>query len=171
MTDTAVAQVTIDTAQDEDFAAIARIYAPYVLNTTVSMEQTPPTADEMKARAQASRAQALPFLVARVEGRVAGYAYAFPYRARPGYRFTVEESVYVADGLRGMGIGQQLLAELIARCREKNYRQMVAVIAGTNNTPSIKFHESMGFSISGTLKQVGFKLDTWVDTILMQKAL
>ena len=136
------------------------------------MEEIPPDVEEMKARWRKSMEQALPFIVAKTDdGVVAGYAYAFTYRPRTGYRFTVEESVYVADGFKGAGIGRKLLEAVIEQCREKGYKQMVAVIAGTDNDTSIRFHEALGFVQSGIFRKVGFKLDKWVDTILMQREL
>jgi len=163
--------VIISDAEEKDFPEIQRIYAPYVMNATVSLEETPPSIEEIKARWRQSLDKKLPYLVAKIDGKVVGYAYAFLYRARTGYRFTVEESVYVADGFKGAGIGHKLLSALITLCREQGYKQMIAVIAGTDNVASIKFHESLGFTHAGTLKNVGFKFGKWVNTVLMQKEL
>ena len=166
-----VPQVVIGDAEEKDFSVIHQIYAAYVLGTTVSLEEAPPSVEELKMRWKKSIEQALPFIVAKIDGAVVGYAYAFLYRARSGYRFTVEESVYVADGHKGAGIGRKLLEALVTQCRDKNYKQMVAVIAGADNGTSIRFHEALGFVQVGTLKNVGFKFNKWVDTILMQKEL
>lgn len=163
--------VIIDDACDDDFAIIPNIYAAYVEKTTVSMEETIPSVAEMKSRWKDSVQKNMPYLVAKKNGVVVGYAYAFSYRVRSGYRFTVEESVYVADGQQGMGIGRLLLDKLIVRCRENGFKQMVAVIAGTGNNASIRLHESLGFAQAGWLKRVGFKCGVWVDTLIMQREL
>ena len=162
---------TIADAQEADFSAIQQIYAPYVMDTTVSLEEVPPDVEEMKARWQKSCEAGLPYIVAKIDGIIAGYAYAFPYRPRTAYRFTVEESVYIAKGFKNTGIGYKLLSELITQCQEKGYKQMIAVIAGTDNIASIKLHEKLGFRQAGVFQKVGFKFGKWVDTILMQKEL
>lgn len=113
----------------------------------------------------------LPYLVAELDTRVVGYCYATTYRSRPAYRNTIEDSVYVADGMQGRGIGMALLAALIARCETGPWRQMVAVIGDSGNAGSIALHERLGFRRMGTLEAVGFKLGRWVDTVLMQRAL
>jgi phosphinothricin acetyltransferase len=161
-------EIVILDATDSDFAEIQRIYAHYVEKTTISLEEIPPSVDEMKARWKNSVEKNLPYLVAKVDGKVAGYAYAFPYRARSAYRFTVEESVYLSPEFQGQGIAQKLLGELISQCRAKGYKRMLAVVAGDDNLASIKFHEKMGFRKSGVLEKFGFKFNKWVDTILMQ---
>lgn len=164
-------KVTITHAESEDFSSIQRIYAEYVLHTTISLEDEPPSVEEMKNRWKKTCENNLPYIVAKINGEVVGYAYAFPYRQRSAYRFTVEESIYVVDGLSGRGIGQQLLRTLMVHCRNGNYKQMVAIIAGSDNIASIKFHESLGFKHVGILQKVGFKLNEWVDTIIMQAEL
>jgi phosphinothricin acetyltransferase len=161
----------IDDANVNDFATIQRIYAPYVEQSSVSMEEAIPSVEDMRTRWQDAVAKSMPYLVAKKGGVIVGYAYATPYRTRSGYRFTVEESVYVANGQHGMGIGRLLLENLITRCREKRFKQMMAVIAGTGNNASIRLHKSLGFTHAGLLKQVGFKCGVWVDTLVMQKAL
>ena len=113
--------------------------------------------------------RALPYLVAeRDDGGVQGYAYAGPYRARPGYRYSVENSVYVAPGALGKGLGKALLEELIRRCTDLGYRQMVAIIGDSENWSSIRLHESYGFRNVGTLSAVGFKFGRWVDSVILQ---
>lgn len=163
--------VIISDAGEEDFSDIQRMYASYVLNTTVSLEDIPPGVEELKSRWRKSREQALPYIVAKINGNVVGYAYAFLYRPRTAYRFTVEESVYVAEEFKGKGIARKLLDALITACREKEYKQMIAVIAGSDNHASIKFHEALGFSQAGKLQNIGFKFGKWVDTIIMQREL
>ena len=154
-----------------DMAAICDIYAHHVRNGLASFEETPPGLDEMCRRRAAVLALGLPYLVAEVDGAVAGYSYASTYRPRPGYRFTVENSVYVASGLHGRGVGRALLAELIARCEAGPWQQMVAVIGDSANHPSIRLHERHGFRMVGVLERVGFKFGRWVDSVLMQRSL
>lgn len=163
--------IVITNAEEADFAAIQEIYRYYVENTTVSLEEIPPTKEEMIARWRDYTGSSMPYLVAKIDGEVVGYAYAFLYRPRSAYRFTVEESVYVSKDHRGHNIGRLLLSELISQCRAKGHQQMLAVIAGSDNEASIKFHENMGFYKAGTLEKFGFKFNRWIDTILMQKSL
>ena len=115
--------------------------------------------------------QGLPYLVAKLDGQVVGYAYASPYRARSAYRFSIENSVYVGDGMAGSGIGGALLDALLARCEKGPWRQMVAIIGDSGNEGSIALHRSRGFRKVGTLRAVGFKRGRWVDTVLMQREL
>jgi L-amino acid N-acyltransferase YncA len=163
--------VAIHAAREEDFAFITEIYAPYVLNTTVSLEETPPSVEEMLARWRHSTEKGLPYLIARIDGKIAGYCYATTYRPRTAYRFTVEESVYIAEGYTGMGIGKMLLNALIAACSEKGFKQMIAVIGDADNTASVKLHKALGFVHVGTLKAVGFKHGKWTNSALMQREL
>jgi L-amino acid N-acyltransferase YncA len=158
-------------AEDRDLAAIQHIYAFYVLNGLATFEETPPTTEEIQKRRLAILQSGLPYLVATFEGEVAGYAYATMYRPRAAYRYTVENSVYVAEESRGKGIGTALLAALIARCEVGGWRQMIAVIGDSDNAASIALHSRMGFERAGTLKAVGFKFGRWVDTVIMQRAL
>jgi phosphinothricin acetyltransferase len=150
---------------------IQAIYAEAVLHGLASFEEIPPSLDEMLSRRSGVVAMGLPYLAAELDGRVAGYAYATSYRSRPAYRFTIEDSVYVAEEMRGQGIGRELLAALITRCEAGPWRQMVAVIGDSENKGSVALHESQGFRMVGTLEAVGFKLGRWVDTVLMQRAL
>ncbi|WP_085773288.1 GNAT family N-acetyltransferase [Methylocystis bryophila] len=113
----------------------------------------------------------LPYLVAETHGRIVGYSYATAYRPRPAYRYTIEDSVYVADGLAGRGIGTALLHALVSRCETGPWRQMLAVIGNSGNTGSIDLHKKLGFQHIGVLRSVGFKLGHWVDTVMMQRAL
>lgn len=167
----AVATVTVRDAVDADMPAIARIYAHHVLHGLATFEEVPPSVDEMMSRRQALIGQGLPYLAAEIAGTVVGYGYAGPYRPRPAYRHTVEDSVYVADGLGGQGVGSALLAALIARCEAGPWRQMIAVIGNSGNAGSIALHRRFGFRHAGTLHAVGFKLGGWVDTVLMQRTL
>ncbi len=163
--------ITIEDAVVTDFSAIQVIYAYYVINTTVSFEEIPPSVEEMMNRWKNSADNGLPYLVARVDGKVAGYAYAFPYRPRAAYRYTIEQSIYISKDYRGSGIGNRLMTELIKQCQIKGYRQMLGVVAGTDNTASINFHKSFGFKHVGLLEKFGYKFDKWVDILLMQKEL
>ena len=152
-------------------AAIQRIYAHFVLHGRASFEEEPPDVAEMCRRHEAVRAADLPYLVAERDGAILGYAYATAYRPRRAYRFTVENSVYVAPDGHGRGTGSALLSALIAACEAGPWRQMVAVIGDSANAGSLALHRRHGFALVGTLRSVGFKHGGWVDTVLMQRAL
>jgi L-amino acid N-acyltransferase YncA len=163
--------ITVTNAVELDFVSICEIYAYYVENTTISLEETVPSLVEMKHRWQLLIEKSLPYLVAKKDGVVVGYAYAAPYRSRSAYRFTLEESVYITKDCHGLGIGYALLSALLVQCKDKAYQQMIAVIAGANNDASIQFHHKLGFRECGRLRNVGYKFGQWIDTILMQKSL
>ncbi|MFE0753813.1 GNAT family N-acetyltransferase [Inquilinus sp. NPDC058860] len=163
--------ITIRDAAEADLPAVQAIYARHVLRGFASFEEVPPETPELAARRAAVLAQGLPYLAAEIEGRLVGYAYAGAYRPRPAYRHTIEDSVYVADGLAGRGIGRALLGALIERCEAGPWRQMVAVIGDSGNAGSIALHEAFGFRRIGILQSVGFKFGRWVDSVLMQRAL
>ena len=167
----AVSRTSVRDARDEDMMAVQAIYAHHVLHGLASFEETPPSVQEMASRRAAVLSQGLPYLVGTVAGRVVGYCYAAPYRARPAYRHTIEDSVYVADGMAGRGVGSALLRELVARCERAAWRQMLAVIGNSANVGSIALHASVGFQAVGTFRAVGFKLGRWVDSVLMQRSL
>lgn len=154
-----------------DMAEITAIYAPYTLTTTISFEVTPPSIEEMEARWEKVRAIGASYVVAVVGGQVAGYAYASAYRPRPAYARTVENSIYLAPGWIGRGLGRALLDRVIEDCRRAGFAQMIAVIAGSNNVASIRLHRSCGFAPAGVLRSVGHKFGAWLDTTLMQLAL
>jgi phosphinothricin acetyltransferase len=158
-------------ATEADMASVQRIYAHYVLYGLATFEEVPPATDELLTRRTAVLRLGLPYLVATLEDAVVGYSYATSYRARPAYQHTVEDSVYVADGLGRRGIGAMLLGALIERCESGPWRQMLAVIGDSDNAASIALHRRFGFQPVGTLKSVGFKLGRWVDTVLMQRVL
>jgi phosphinothricin acetyltransferase len=158
-------------ATEADMAAVRDIYAHYVLHSLATFEETPPTLEEMLARRRASIDLGLPYLVATAGAEILGFAYGADYRSRPAYRFTVEDSVYVADGLGGRGIGSALLGELIARCENGPWWQMLAVVGDSANSGSIALHRRFGFELAGTLRSVGFKHGRWVDTPVLQRAL
>src|SRR5579871_6967655 len=158
-------------AAEADMAAVREIYAHYVLHSLATFEETPPTLDEMFSRRRASIELGLPYLVAERAGEMVGFAYAAAYRPRPAYRFTIEDSVYVAEGQRGLGIGSALLGELIMACERGAWRQMLAVVGDSANLASIALHRRFGFELIGTLPSVGFKFGRWVDTPILQRAL
>ncbi len=164
-------EISIRGVRASDLAAITRIYAEAVRQGTASFEIEPPDEAEMVRRYQALVAQNYPYLVAELAGTVAGYAYAGPYRARPAYRWTVEDSVYIDPEFHRRGIGSRLLARLIADTQALGFRQMIAVIGDSSQTASIMLHERAGFTLIGTLRSVGFKHGRWLDTPLMQRAL
>jgi len=163
--------VTVRESQPEDAAAIQRIYANYVVNSVASFEETAPSVDEIVTRRQAVLDFGAPYIVAELNGEVHGFAYASRFRPRSAYRLTVEDSIYVDPAATGNGIGSRLLADLIARCTDLRFRQMVAVIGGTGNEASVNLHNRLGFKQVAVLKSVGFKFGAWVDTVIMQRAL
>ncbi len=154
-----------------DLPAIRAIYEREVLTRTATFELDPPDVAELARRVEAVRAAGLPWLVAEIDGAVAGYAYAGPYRARPAYRLTVENSVYVDDAFLRRGVARVLMDEVIRRCVEAGLREMVAVIGDSANAASIGLHEALGFRLIGTLTGVGHKHGRWLDTVIMQRPL
>jgi len=163
--------LSIRPASQADIPAITRIYADAVEHGTASFELEPPSEAEMARRMQELTDNGFPYLAADVDGTLAGYAYAGPYRARPAYRFTIENSVYVAPEAQGRGIGRALLKALIEAAERSGYRQMIAVIGDSGQTASIALHSALGFAYVGTLPHVGFKFGRWLDTVLMQRPL
>jgi L-amino acid N-acyltransferase YncA len=152
----------------DDLAAVQEISAHYALETTVTFEEETPSLADWQARWEGVAQLALPFLVAEADGRVLGYAYCTRWRPRPAYRFTVEDSVYVAPDAGGRGIGTFLLRALLDRCRAAGVRQVLAVIAAPGDVASVRLHERCGFTEAGRLTAVGFKHGRWLDTVLMQ---
>jgi L-amino acid N-acyltransferase YncA len=153
-----------------DVPAIAAIYAPFVLGSTATLELEPPDDAEMERRMAAVQENGLPFVVAELSGEVVGYGYCGQFRPRAGYRFTVEDSVYVRADKAGQGIGRTLLTTLIERSKAADCQQMVAVIGGKNSA-SVAMHAALGFVHVGVLRDVGFKLGHWQDVTLMQRGL
>jgi L-amino acid N-acyltransferase YncA len=166
--ETRMTKPAIRSATPADIAAITAIYRPAVLTGTASFELEPPDEAEMLRRFKAVTEGAYPYFVAELDGRVAGYAYANAYRTRPGYRFSVENSVYVAPGAQGKGIGQALLAALIDVCTTQGFRLMVAVIGDSANLGSIALHRRAGFRFCGTIHSVGYKFGRWLDSVIME---
>lgn len=166
-----MADILIRPAVPADIPAITAIYGPAVSTGTASFELEPPDAAEMDRRFREIVGAGFPYLTAERAGRVVGYAYANHYRTRPAYRFTVEDSIYVAADQQGSGIGKLLLADLMDASRARGFRQMVAVIGDSMQIGSIALHRSAGFTFCGTLHAVGFKFGRWIDSVLMQRAL
>jgi N-formylglutamate amidohydrolase/L-amino acid N-acyltransferase YncA len=158
-------------AREADMPAIQAIYAHHVRHGLASFEYEPPDLVEITARWRGVVAKGLPYRVIEVEGAVAGFAYAAPYRARVAYRFTVEDSVYVAPEAAGRGFGRRLLEDIVMGATQAGMRQMVAVIGDSANVASIGLHRAVGFHEAGTLRSVGYKQNRWIDSVLMQKAL
>ena len=158
-------------AATADLPVITEIYAHAVRYGTATFELVPPDLAEMTRRFAALMEGGFPYLVACLEGRVVGYAYAGAYRPRPAYRFTVENSVYLEPAVHRRGIGLQLLRRLIAESETRGYRQMIAVIGDSANAGSIGVHTICGFAMIGTHPDVGFKFGRWLDTVMMQRAL
>lgn len=163
--------VTVRPAVLADIPAITRIYTHAVDHGTASFELTAPDEGEMTRRFNELTTGGFPYLVAVIDGAVVGYAYAGPYRARPAYRFTVENSVYVAHDSHRRGVGKALLEALIEASTEKGFRLMVAVIGDSNQAASIGLHEAAGFKHAGVFENIGYKFDRWLDSVLMQRAL
>jgi L-amino acid N-acyltransferase YncA len=158
-------------AGEADMAAVQRIYAHHVLHGLATFEEIPPSVHEVMSRRVSVLAAGLPYLVAERDGEVLGYSYATSFRTRSGYRHTIEDSVYVTDGLGGQGIGSALLEALVSRCERGPWRQMIAVIGDSANTASIAVHRRFGFQHVGMLPATGLKLGRWVDVVLMQRPL
>ena len=163
--------IAIRPATPADIPAITRIYAHAVTYGTASFELTAPDEVEMARRMKALLADDFPYFAAEVDGTLAGYAYAGPYRARPAYRFTIEDSVYIAPDRQGRGVGRALLAALLEAAAAHGFRQMIAVIGDSEQAASIALHAALGFAYVGTFPNVGFKFGRWLDTVLMQRAL
>lgn len=166
------APLAIRDGTDADIAAIADIYGHYVRTSLATFEEDPPSPAEMALRRAEALAIGAPFLVAcDAQGTVAGFAYASHYRRRSAYRFTLEDSIYVAPENTRCGIGKALLASLIERCGAAGFRGLVAVIGDSANLASIGLHEKLGFERTGLLPGVGFKLGRWVDNVIMHRPL
>lgn len=154
-----------------DIGAVQRIYAHHVLHGLASFEEEPPSIEEMARRRQAVLDAGYPYLVAERGGEIVGYTYAGPYRTRPAYRYTAENSVYIRHDCVGQGVGRALLRELIPLCEKAGLRLLVAVIGDSGNAASIELHRRAGFAEIGTIRAVGWKFDRWVDSVLMQRPL
>ena len=167
----AAVELVVRPATHADLGAITAIYAHHVRIGTASFELDVPDAAEMTRRWRDVVDRGLPYLVAEADAVVVGYAYAGPYRPRPAYRFTVEDSVYVRADLARRGIGARLLTELISAADAFGARQMIAVIGDSANAASIRLHEVAGFVQFGVMTSVGWKFERWLDVVLMQRSL
>jgi L-amino acid N-acyltransferase YncA len=162
---------TIRPATLADIPAITRIYTDAVMHGTASFELEPPDQAEMTQRMTALLNGGFPYLAAESGGELLGYAYAGYYRTRPAYRFTVEDSIYIAGEAQRRGVGRALLDALITESEKRGFRQMLAVIGDSANTASIELHRAAGFRMVGTFENVGFKFGRWLDSVMMQRAL
>jgi phosphinothricin acetyltransferase len=158
-------------AEVADLRQVAAIFAHYVSDSVATFEEDPPAVSAWEQRLADLSAQGLPFLVAETGASVCGYAYASPWRPKPAYRHTVEDSVYLAPGHSGRGIGSALLGNLLSECTAAGTRQMIAVIADTGSDASAALHARYGFAMAGRLTAVGHKHGRWIDTVLMQRDL
>jgi phosphinothricin acetyltransferase len=166
------AALTLRDAGDADAPAIAAIYGYWVEHGTGTFEESVPSAEDMRARMAAIFKAGMPWLVAcDASGAVKGYAYASPFRPRTGYRWSVEDSVYVEPNLHGRGVGRILLQAVIARVEAAGIRQVLAVIGDSDNRGSISLHRACGFQDAGVFRNVGFKFGRWLDIVLMQLTL
>jgi len=163
--------ITIHDATEADLPAVAAIYAHHVLHGTATFEESVPDLAEMTRRWHEVRERGFPWLVAEAQGRVVGYAYANWFRARSAYRFTCEDSIYLAPAWCAQGLGTRLLRELLARCEAAGARQMLGVIGDSANQASVRLHTRLGFAPVGTMRDVGLKFGRWLDVVIMQRNL
>jgi phosphinothricin acetyltransferase len=163
--------VSIRPATLADVPAITRIYAYAVKHGTASFELEPPDEAEMARRQRTLLDGGYPYIVAEIDDALAGYAYAGPYRPRPAYRFSVEDSIYVDPNAQRRGVGRVLLEHLIEECERRGFRQMIAVIGDSAQAPSIELHRSLGCRMIGAVENVGYKFGRWLDSVNMQRAL
>ena len=161
---------TIRPSREADIEAIAAIYAHHVLHGTGTFETTPPTGPEIAARRADVLAKGLPWLVAEVDGTVVGFAYCQWFKPRPAYRFSAEDSIYLAPGASGRGLGRRLLAELVREAEAAGIRKLMAVIGDSANAASIGVHRALGFEPVGTVRSCGWKFGRWLDIVLMEKS-
>jgi L-amino acid N-acyltransferase YncA len=158
-------------ASPDDIDAVSEIYAHHVRTGVATFELTPPDRSEWLRRLRAVTADGLPFLTATLDGDVAGYAYCSPWKTRPAYRHTVEDSVYVAPHAVGRGVGGRLLDALLAECSRSGIREVIAIIVDADGAASLALHRNRGFADAGRLTAVGFKHGRWLDTLLLQRSL
>ncbi|MFJ3672706.1 GNAT family N-acetyltransferase [Streptomyces sp. NPDC090106] len=158
-------------AATADMRAVADIYTHYVRHTVATFEETPPAVADWERKLGDLAGRRLPFLVAELSGRVVGFAYASPWRPKPAYRYTVEDTVYLTPEAAGRGLGSALLEAVIARCAEAGVRRMISVVADTGSEASLALHRRLGFTDAGHLADVGFKHGRWVGTFLLQRTL
>ncbi|KUN73381.1 acetyltransferase [Streptomyces canus] len=167
----AAPETIIRPATPADLPAVAKIFTHYVNHTLATFEEIPPTVEQWRGRLDELTDRGLPFLVTELSGEVAGYAYAGPWRPKPAYRYTVEDTVYIVPDRTGKGLGGALLGALVTESTRAGVRQMIAVIADNGSGASAALHRRFGFTDAGLLKRVGRKHGRWIDTRLMQRAL
>ena len=163
--------IEISKVTEGDMGAIERIYRQSVINGTASWEYEPPNLEEITRRFVQITQLGLPYIVARIDNKIAGFAYASKYRDRIGYRFCVENSVYVDPNFHSQGVGSALLQVLIESCASRGFKSMIAVIGDSENQASIKLHKKLGFIQVGLLPKIGLKFDKWLDSVIMQRDL
>jgi L-amino acid N-acyltransferase YncA len=165
-------EFTIRDARLTDLPHVREIYNHYVLNSTVTFDETPMTLAALRKKFEKLRQLGMPFIVAEnPAGQLLGYAYVYPWKEKAAYRFTVENSIYLGPASTGKGLGKVLLGELIERSRAAGIKEMIAVIADKGADASIGMHKKFGFKEIGQMGKVGFKFDRWLGTVLMQKSL
>ncbi|WP_436770797.1 N-acetyltransferase family protein [Yinghuangia sp. YIM S09857] len=161
--------VRIRPAHPDDLESVAAIYAHYVHNSVATFDEVPPTAEDWRAKAYDLHARGLPFLVAEADWQVVGFAYAAPWRPKPAYRHTAEDTVYISPDHTAKGVGRSLLSTLLPLCADAGVRRVLAVIAdGGDDNNSTRLHKSFGFTEAGRLTEVGFKHNRWIDTVLYE---
>ena len=158
-------------SQDADITGITAIYAHHVLNSTGTFETDPPSAEDMTSRRADVLGKGLPYLVAVDKGSIVGFAYGNWFKPRPAYRYSVEDSIYLAPGQQGTGLGRALLAELLARCEAVGIRKMMAIVGDSANAASVGVHLALGFEQVGKIDACGWKFGAWRDIVIMQKTL
>ena len=163
--------IQIRPSRDTDVAAITAIYSHHVLHGTGTFETDPPSAADMASRRADVLSKNLPYLVAERDGELLGFAYCNWFKPRPAYRFSAEDSIYLADGARGQGLGARLLSALSEAAETVGVRKLIAVIGDSANAGSIGVHRAQGFSHVGVLKDCGWKFGEWRDVVLMEKVL
>lgn len=163
--------LTLRPSRDEDIAAVTAIYAHHVLHGTGTFETEPPSPAEMAARRADVLGKNLPYLIAEENGEVLGFAYCNWFKPRPAYRFSAEDSIYMAESARGKGLGAKLLAALSQAAEAAGVRKLIAVIGDSANVGSVGVHRSQGFTQVGVLKDCGWKFGEWRDVVLMEKVL
>ena len=162
---------TIRPSRDDDIDAITLIYAHHVLHGTGTFEVDPPSVQDMRARRAKVLARGLPWLIAESDNQVSGFAYCNWFKPRPAYRFSAEDSIYLAPHANGQGLGRALLAELATQAERAGVRKLIAVIGDSGNTGSIGVHRALGFQHVGVLASCVWKFDRWLDVVLMERSL
>lgn len=162
---------SIEEAKISDIDPVREIYNHYVTKTTATLEEKPSSKDDMIETFETVLSKSLPFLVAKSGNQVIGYCYALPFRKRSAYRYTLEESIYIHKDHLRKGIASALARELIRKCTEVGYKNLIAVIVLDEDDYSVDFHKTVGFEEKGRLTKVGYKFNKWLDTVLMQKTL